>query len=966
MEHKAWLWRKKSTEKAVLTTDKVNLSSEEVEALLTDKAELERDLKILNDKLSSTLSECRAKDDLVKKHAKMAQEAIGDWENAEAEAVSLKQKLDIALQKKVVGEERLNQLDAALKECMQQLRFVRDEQEQKVNDAVMKTSREFEKTRIYLEDKLAETSKRLAKLGAENTNLSKALLAKEKFIEDLNEHKTRAEADFNALMTRLDSTEKDNASLKYEVRVLEKELEIRNEEREFSRRTADISHKQHLENVKKIAKLDSECQRLRLLVRKRLPGPAALAKMKNEVEMLEKDSAEVRRRKLNPAPIGSIDLALANSPDTPSKKINILTEQLCAMEEENKTLKESLDKMITELQCSKIMYSRTAEAHLEEPLKWQTAMDPTKNILFPRQHSMVSMSDIDSDDKVSYTESWASAPFSELEHLRNGKQKGRLSCKSVVSDINLMDDFVEMEKLALASVGKPLESESSEYSSEATGRELVLVDFLDARESSNHLDASIPLHGVMPNKSSVVDSSKGVTNSTIEKKNQQFQSSMSKSICRIVELLEGINLISPDHDTPETLPGKDGSFCAYKNLETPTGYMVRVFQWKTSEVSDVLQQFLRTCNDLLNGKVDIEGFTRELTCALDWIMNHCFSLQDVSSMRDSIKKHYGWDDTRSEIEAEIVAASNDHNNISQMEDREEIRRLKDELMNLESTQKDLEGMLHSAIDQSETSMIQLQQSEKTISSLKKELESLKESKEMIEEQFGNYKLLNVDLDRQLKVARDELTEVREKFSLVEMEMENKNNCCQELEATCLELQLQLQSVMKKDIPNYNMDQEEKQQRNDWEMTAASEKLAECQETILNLGKQLKALASPREAALFDKVISTPSDTPKKKKMMSQRSSLLERMLADDAEASKFPKTKEIICTTNGIQKPPAPVDGNSNSALGLVLNGNRQRENEAIVDSSAIVPCKKKGSGGLLRMLFWKRKKRYQQEILRV
>jgi len=33
-------------------------------------------------------------------------------------------------------------------------------------------------------------------------------------------------------------------------------------------------------------------------------------------------------------------------------------------------------------------------------------------------------------------------------------------------------------------------------------------------------------------------------------------------------------------------------------------------------------------------------------------MNHCFSLQDVSSMRDAIKKQFDWDETLSENEAE--------------------------------------------------------------------------------------------------------------------------------------------------------------------------------------------------------------------------------------------------------------------------------------------------------------------------
>jgi chromosome segregation ATPase len=180
------------------------------------------------------------------------------WEKAEAEAVSLKGELDEASQQRVAGEERVAHLDAALRECMQQLRFVREEQEKRIHDAVTKTSKDFEKSQMILEEKLSETSKRLAKLGVENSHISNALLVKEKLIEDVNKQLTQMESDFSALMTRLQSTEKDNASLKYEVRVLEKELEIRNEEREFNRRTADASHKQHLESVKKIAKLESE------------------------------------------------------------------------------------------------------------------------------------------------------------------------------------------------------------------------------------------------------------------------------------------------------------------------------------------------------------------------------------------------------------------------------------------------------------------------------------------------------------------------------------------------------------------------------------------------------------------------------------------------------------------------------------------------------------------------------------
>jgi hypothetical protein len=66
--------------------------------------------------------------------------------------------------------------------------------------------------------------------------------------------------------------EKENSSLKYDLHVLKKELEIRSQEREIERKAADNADKQQLESVKKIAKLEEECNRLRVLIRKKLPG----------------------------------------------------------------------------------------------------------------------------------------------------------------------------------------------------------------------------------------------------------------------------------------------------------------------------------------------------------------------------------------------------------------------------------------------------------------------------------------------------------------------------------------------------------------------------------------------------------------------------------------------------------------------------------------------------------------------
>ena len=59
-------------------------------------------------------------------------------------------------------------------QCMQQLSSLQKEHEQKVHDVVMKATSESEKEHKKLEEKLRETSKKLADLAIENTNLSKA------------------------------------------------------------------------------------------------------------------------------------------------------------------------------------------------------------------------------------------------------------------------------------------------------------------------------------------------------------------------------------------------------------------------------------------------------------------------------------------------------------------------------------------------------------------------------------------------------------------------------------------------------------------------------------------------------------------------------------------------------------------------------------------------------------------------
>nr|XP_016508404.1 PREDICTED: LOW QUALITY PROTEIN: filament-like plant protein 7 [Nicotiana tabacum] len=1125
MDHKSWPWKKKSSDKNTVADDKANISSRrhDEETVLSDKAELERELEVVNAKLSSAQVECRAKDDFAQKQMKIAQEAIAGWEKTETEARLLKQELEKALLHSAAGEERLVNLDAALKECMQQLRFVRDEQDNRIHDAVLKASKEFEKTRTLLERKLADAGQKLSRLGSENTQLSMALIAKEKATGHLKGRLAQAEADFSALKTRLESAGKENASLRYEVRVLEKELEIRNEEREFNRRTADVSHKQHLESVKKIAKLDSECQKLRILVRKRLPGPAALAKMKNEVEMLGKDHAKMRRRKSNPSPNSSVDLTSETAPDTPNRKINFLAEHLCMLDEENRTLKEAL-------------YKRTNELKLSRMTNARTTAEPEKYLPSAQELSVTSLSDMGSDDIGGCSESWASALMSELEHFKNEKQIGPPSSISVgASDINLMDDFAEMEN-AVESTDNPLgalhhalprengdggalEFQLCSHSSEGDSRERVpvtnryvssndiqlkgtltnkatsgvdnilkmllehghvtqrnpyeiLADLktalaqkcpstknpVEANESSIDTDVTCTpnigecISQGIHHDSLIWQSSNTGTGENVPLAKQcepNMLSYMGTSINKVIDIVEGINIPSSDDNIPDILSCKGNGLLPYESAPKETAYMVRVFQWKTSELSAILQEFVQTCRDLLNGKVHIEKFTERLTWTLEWILpyesapketaymvrvfqwktselsailqefvqtcrdllngkvhiekfterltwtlewivNHCFSLQDVSSMKDAIKNHFDWDDSRSEIEMETGGInpifefdklqtgrgnslySPDFSSLSRMSALPEEKILpsvddesqlsKDEFPEDGLTKADLDEKLQAETVKSDSLMVQLQESEKAIKSLQKEVEHLRQSKKMTEDQIEKEKMGKEDFEMQLKAAKLELNEACQKACCLEKELEDKNNSYKKLDSTCHMLQLQQESTKQRELAeNAEVDPEEKLLQSDREITAASEKLAECQETILNLGKQLKALASPGDAALFDKVMSTNSETTNAtmttpRKSFGRRSSLLDKMLAEDNEMGS-PTTKEVILDAKR---------NTSSSVGGSLTNGSTHSGYEAVNGSRAIVPSKKKNGLGLWKKLLRKGKKSSSKTKLNV
>ncbi|KAL0462239.1 UNVERIFIED_CONTAM: Filament-like plant protein 3 [Sesamum latifolium] len=265
MDRRSWLWRRKSSEKSPSgetessgsvsshserfsddqTLSALNTQSPEV----TSKAappgdELNDSVKALSEKLSEALLNIRAKEDLVKQHAKVAEEAVSGWERAENEVSVLKKQNDALAQKNSILEESVGHLDGALKECLRQLRQAREEQEEKIYDAVAKKDCEWESEKSELENKLVELRAQLQI----TTDADKTMLAE--------------------IRSKLDAVEKENSILKLKLLSKAEELELRTSERDLSTQAAETASKQHLDSIKRVAKLEAECRRLKALARK--------------------------------------------------------------------------------------------------------------------------------------------------------------------------------------------------------------------------------------------------------------------------------------------------------------------------------------------------------------------------------------------------------------------------------------------------------------------------------------------------------------------------------------------------------------------------------------------------------------------------------------------------------------------------------------------------------------------------
>ncbi|KAH7288015.1 hypothetical protein KP509_31G007400 [Ceratopteris richardii] len=712
---------------------------------------------------------------MLKQHAKVAEEAVAGWEKAEAEAGSLKQQLALSEEQKSHLEGRILELESSLNSCLKQS-YQLQEQQQEVKETAERKLEEWDKERADMEQVQCDLRQRILESEAQCCAMAKSLEERAKAIIECQEAKLRAEMEAGLLKVKLDSQAKDMAAVSFELKVVSKELEIRNQENECCRKTADSAHKQHLEDVKKLSKLDAECRRLRSLLRKRLPGPSAVAQMKMELRKTEQT-----RRSLESAEVSAnVHNSFFRSNDSDNLNSQIeLREKIIAVEEEAQTLREALEKRTLELQQARLMYVKATAKHSAAEDQLESLEGTPKSVRSAQSTVLNSFTSFTKstnagfserpEDEVSYAESWASALISELAEITKPNptsDSGVDVIDSATEPSPKSSNKVHTDSAPMLKQGRDCSPSPQDYST------LKVLAGKDAELQSANLLCKDAIA-----KLSSVEIKLGNT----------WVSENPKS-----NVEESVNFVSEAHFMMSKLD---------KILDDMRIAVASVGDMTDDDTSDSGALLL-----ILPKQVNDAATSTEL--------DHPRSAEiQAKAMEELQMKISALEASKTELESQLCVSD------------EELNRAKCEL------------------DDARIQIEELKASGVSLTS--KHAEILTEEKEKKRE-----------MQAQLEAKETEVRKLQSTVASLGVELSEQHKRNDEVISRCEELERKIQSHAERERNTMSSacryeDESHARSRKERELAAAREKLAECEHTILMLGKQLTAFVAPSAALAYN-------------------------------------------------------------------------------------------------------------------
>ncbi|KAE8656065.1 Filament-like plant protein 4 [Hibiscus syriacus] len=820
---------------------------------------------------------------------------------------------------------------------MRQIRNLKEEHERKLEDLAVSKNKQCEQIKLELEAKIANLEQELLKSDAENAAISRSLQERSNMLVKITEEKLRAETEIELLKGNIESCEREINSLKYELHVASKELEIRNEERNMSMRTAEAANKQHMEGVKKIAKLEAECQRLRGLVRKKLPGPAALAQMKLEVESLGRDYGDTRIKRCPTRPSSPhvpavTDFSLDNAQKF-QKENEFLTERLLAMEEETKMLKEALAKRNSELLASRDLCAQTSSKlqTLEAQLTISNQQSSPSKGQIPEVYSsrnasnspsVTSVSDDGNDDKKSCADSWTTDAISELSPFKKEKSIEKSNRTENAKHLDIMDDFLEMEKLVCSpndstangatnisdwSNNKTSEIVNGDASGEISFKELQSENQYDLSPSANPGSTDMDLSEVYTESDAdklLVTKLQRKLSMVLElmSKDGDVQNILGDVKCAVQDAHDTLSQHSVSgvfkevHDSNGTCNGQDchgngsltveeidvpqGDKVASETVQTISRELVAaisqihdfvVYLGKESRAVDFssdgnglshkIDEFSVTYNKVLCSNVSLGDFIFDLSTVLAItseirfnVLGYKSSVAEINSsecidkvvlpenkvnQNDSSEGRYQNGCAHILNPTSNPEGADDENMVSEYESKQTSNLSLEVFEDLKLEKENLATDLSRCTENLEMTKSQLHETEQLLAEATSQLASAQKSNSLAETQLKCMVESYRSLETRAEKLETELIHLREKIGTLESELQDEKKSHHDSSARCKELEEQLKMSGKCSI--CSADDNDLKNKQDQKLASAAEKLAECQETIFLLGKQLKAL-----------------------------------------------------------------------------------------------------------------------------
>ncbi|XP_006663860.1 filament-like plant protein 3 [Oryza brachyantha] len=861
--------------------------------------DVKENLKSLNEKLAAALLTINAKEDLVRQHAKVTEEAVLGWEQAESEVTALKKLLEASAQKNgslevQVGhlaeknaslEVQVSHLDEALKECVRQLHLAREDQKEKVRDVVTK-SQELESENSKLQNCITELTKQLEAMKIEASNMSIEHDLQEKFQE----------------------IKKENLDVKSKLLVQSKDLKILSLERDLSNQAAETASKQHLESVKKIARLEAECRRLHHLTCKTtLINDSRPLASNNCVESLTDSHSDSAER------MAAVDNELRNSDSWASALVaeldqfrsgkadekNLVNnpveidlmddflemERLAALPESDRTsstfdMETDSDKAVTRNNSTKLeteeLRNQVADLHAQVEniecekkeleialMEARNQLDISCNALVAAKNRLVEMEmELDSANESKH------ATLGDLE---------RLSSEKKALEFQLESKSVQVEELLLVVASLDENAERKELESQL---EQLSVEVKELRLTVTSLEERIEAERVLSMQHQATAEAACNAKESLE---GQLHSANTE-----VGRLRGIVKDLEDEVEKEKVRQEELTAELEMEIETAVGAVKESLQAQLCSANTEVERLHGIVQALENDVEKEKALHKELTAQLEVKIEEertrsvqtvkesmeaqlCSSNTEVLKLRNIVralqneveKEKALHEDLAAQLEMKIEAERTLSVDAFKESFQAELQSVNSEVVKLRGTMTALE---HEVVKE-KTFSAELQMQLEAVEAIKRVLESevesalqdnrkLNEKVETFEAKLKKQVSSAVEFTAKEEAMQSERRAMKQQLDAAKMEVGNLTNKVSLLQGELLQERLlseefeqeyrKLEARLSRDsrdaklwrLANSNGGLKAKQEK---ELASAAGKLAECQKTIASLGRQLKSL-----------------------------------------------------------------------------------------------------------------------------